>query len=143
MGDLRSSAAVVKVDPADMPRPPAHDPSVPRPAVTIGDDSDEEILDETSIADAVRKGRDECVAQLSKTVFAKERALGEGVRHRLAMVHYATRVASRPRFPRELFILRGPPGIGKTDYAMQQLSDHCGFGAEDEIAARITHVCAA
>jgi predicted kinase len=59
------------------------------------------------------------------------------------MVHYATRVASKPRFPRELFILRGPPGIGKTDFAMQQLREYVDFDKDEEVAARLTHVCSA
>jgi len=126
-----------------MPRPPTYNPNAPRPTVTIGDDSDGEFEDEASISMAVRKGRDECIAQLAKTIFSKERASHEGARIRLAMVRYATRRAAKPRFPRELYIMRGPPGIGKTQYAMQQLADYADFEAEEETAARLTHVCAA
>merc|ERR1719333_1013138 len=90
-----------------------------------------------------KKGRDECISQLAKTVFRKERESREGVRQRFDMVRYATRRAAKPRFPRELFILRGPPGIGKTDYATQQLMELVDFAPDEAVAARLTHVCAA
>merc|ERR1719158_1160974 len=106
-----------------MPRPPSYDPRAPRHVVSVGDDSDEDVMDDASITAAVKKGRDECIAELAKIIFRKERVSREGVRQRFDMVRYATRRAAKPRFPRELFILRGPPGIGKTEYAAQQLND--------------------
>merc|ERR1712137_68619 len=129
--------------PEDIPRPPPMPPNAPRGTVTVGDDSDGEVQDEASIAAAVKKGRSACVAQLAKTIFHRERAAHDAARERMAMVHYATRVASKPRFPRELFILRGVPGVGKTDYAMQQLCDYVDFEKDEELAARLTHICAA
>merc|ERR1719478_1241620 len=99
-------------------------------------------MDDASITAAVSKGRDECIAQLAKVVFRKERASREGVRQRFDMVRYATRRAAKPRFPRELYILRGPPGMGKTDYAYQQLTDHVDVETGEELGARLTHVCA-
>mmetsp|Transcript_25416 Transcript_25416/g.46146 ORF Transcript_25416/g.46146 Transcript_25416/m.46146 type:complete len:950 (-) Transcript_25416:65-2914(-) len=126
------------------PRPPAFSPDTPRLAVSVGDDSDgEEILDEASIAEAVRRGRDECIAQLAKTIFKRERAKGLGARQRIDMVRYASQMAAKPRFPRELFILRGVPGTGKSEYALQHLMDYVGFAQEDALSARLTHVCAA
>ncbi|CAK0847137.1 unnamed protein product [Prorocentrum cordatum] len=128
------------------PKPPKHDPNALRGTVTIGDESeseDEEVHGEASVAAAVRKGRNECIAQLSKILFRRERGHGEGARQRLTMVRYATRVASRPRFPRELFILRGPPGVGKTEYALLQLQDYAEWERDEEFAARLSHVCAA
>lgn len=127
------------------PRPPKYAPNVKRPTVTIGDESDEEedLQDEASILVAVRKGREECVAELAKLIFRRERSAHDGARQRLAMVRYATQRSAVPRFPRELFILRGAPGTGKTEYAMQHLLDYVQFGPEDEIAAKLTHVCAA
>lgn len=129
------------------PRPPKFAPGAKRGTVTIGDDSDEEeeeeVLNEASISAAVKKGREECIAQLAKLIFRKERATHDAARHRLATVRYATQRSAVPRFPRELFILRGPPGIGKTDYAMQHLLDYAQYEPEDELAARLTHVCAA
>lgn len=110
--------------------------------LTVGDDSEEEIMDDASITAAVKKGREECIAQLAKTIFRKERATREGVRQRFDMVRYATRRAAKPRFPRELFILRGPPGIGKTDYATQQLNDLVDVEPSEALAARLTHICA-
>eukprot|EP00933_Yihiella_yeosuensis_P019305 TRINITY_DN15661_c0_g2_i1.p1 TRINITY_DN15661_c0_g2~~TRINITY_DN15661_c0_g2_i1.p1 ORF type:complete len:994 (+),score=226.39 TRINITY_DN15661_c0_g2_i1:65-3046(+) len=127
---------------ARIPRPPAYGPNEPRPSVSVGDDSDDEELDEASITSAVKRGRDECIAHLAKTIFKREREMGLGTRQRLAMVHYASRVAAKPRFPRELFILRGVPGIGKTDFAMMQLMESAGFEEEERVAARLTHVCA-
>merc|ERR1719253_173047 len=99
-------------------------------------------MDDASITEAVKKGREECIAQLAKAVFRKERASREGVRQRFDMVRYATRRAAKPRFPRELFVLRGPPGIGKTDYAVQQLTDLVDVEPNEVLAARLTHVCA-
>jgi len=133
---------IVKTNADDMPRPPPYKPNSNKGPVTIGDDSDGEFADEASIAAAVKKGRNACIAELAKIVFRKERAGHEGARERLSMVHYATRAAARPRFPRELFILRGAPGTGKTDYAMQQLRDYADYEPHEELAARLTHVCA-
>lgn len=128
------------------PHPPTWDPHMKR-MVTVGDseseDDDEEIWDEASIISAVRKGRDECIEQLAKTIFRKERASTQGDRPRRAMVRYAGQVAGKPRFPRELFILRGASGVGKTEYAMQQLAEYTEMEADDELAIRLTHVCAA
>jgi len=135
----------VKSENAELrPRPPSFSPNAPRPAVSVGDDSDgEEVLDEASIAEAVRRGRDECLAQLAKTIFKRERANGLGARQRIDMVRYASQTAAKPRFPRELFILRGVPGTGKTEYALQHLMDLIGFEEEETLSARLTHVCAA
>lgn len=127
----------------DAPRPPPMPPNAPRGTVTVGDDSDGEVQDEASITAAVKKGRSACIAQLAKTIFHRERATHDAARERLAMVHYATRVASKPRFPRELFILRGVPGVGKTDYAVQQLRDYVDVEIDEDLAARLTHVCSA
>jgi predicted kinase len=127
----------------DMPRPPSFGPNAHRGVVSVGDGSDDEdIMDNVSISLAVKKGRDECIAQLAKCIFRKERANREGVRQRLDMVRYATRRASKPRFPRELFILRGPPGMGKTDYAMRQLGDLVDIEPDEVEASRLTHDCA-
>jgi len=128
------------------PRPPKFAPGFKRPAVTIGDESDEEddeAQDEASVLAAIKKGRQECVAELGKLVFRRERAAHDAARHRLAMVRYATQRAALPRFPREVYILRGAPGIGKTEYAMQHLLDHADYSPEDELAVRLTHVCSA
>jgi len=132
-----------ELKPEDMPRPPRYDPNAPRKTVTIGDESDDDFGDEASIAAAVKKGKEECIAQLAKTLFRRERSSHEGARPRLATVRYATKVTSRPRFPRELFILRGLPGTGKTEYALQQLRDYVEVEPEEELAAKLTHVCAA
>lgn len=126
----------------NIPRPPNYDPHAPRRTVTIGDDSDDEIPDETKLAAAARKGRESCIAELAKTIFRKERAAHQGARQRLAMVRYATKRSARPRFPRELFILRGAPGVGKSDYAMQRLHETAGLESGEELPARLTHVCA-
>jgi len=132
-----------EIKPEDMPRPPRYNPNAPRKTVTIGDDSDDDLGDEASIAAAVKKGKDECIAQLAKTLFRRERSTHDGARPRLATVRYATKVTSRPRFPRELFILRGLPGTGKTEYAVQQLRDYVEVDPEEDLAAKLTHVCAA
>jgi len=132
-----------EVNPEDMPRPPSYNPHGPRPVVTVGDDDeDEDDFREDLIAEAVKKGRDECIAQLAKILFRKERASREGVRQRFDMVRYATRRAARPRFPRECFILRGAPGTGKTEYAMAKLSEAVDIEPDETLAGRLTHVCA-
>jgi len=126
----------------DMPKPPSFDPHAPRPTVTIGDESEEEeVYGEASVAAAVQKGRDECIAELAKNIFRKERTANQGVRERIDMVRYAMRRAARPRFPRELFILRGAPGVGKTEYAVQQLHELVDLEAGEELASKLTHVC--
>jgi len=125
-----------------VPHPPAFDPQSSRRTVTVGDDSDGEIQDEASIAAAIRKGPTECIAQLVKTLFRKERAGHVGARSRLSMVHFAAKTVARPRFPRQLFLLRGLPGVGKSEYAMQQLIENVNVRPEEELAARLTHICA-
>jgi len=132
-----------EVAPEDTPKPPPCAPDSIRASVTIGEDSDDEIMDEASIVAAVKKGRDDCIAELVKTVFRKERASNESARERLTTLHYMTKLTAKPRFPRELFILRGAPGTGKTGYAMQQLREYVDFGQDEALAARLTHVCAA
>merc|ERR1719172_101990 len=91
--------------------------------VTVGDDSDAEEATDVTVLSAVRKGKAACIAELAKVVFAKERGSGQAARERVTLVRYATRRAAQPRFPRELIFLRGPPGTGKSDYAMQRLMD--------------------
>eukprot|EP00928_Gymnodinium_smaydae_P032466 TRINITY_DN23505_c0_g1_i1.p1 TRINITY_DN23505_c0_g1~~TRINITY_DN23505_c0_g1_i1.p1 ORF type:complete len:997 (-),score=180.55 TRINITY_DN23505_c0_g1_i1:47-2992(-) len=127
-----------------MPRPPSTDPRAPRSSVTIADVDtvDDDVPSEAAITAAVKKGRDSCIAELAKLIFHKERIAHEGARPRLGMVRYATRRAAHPRFPRELFILRGAPGIGKTNYAMQQLVDMVDVEPGEEEASRLTHICA-
>jgi len=127
---------------SSIPHPPSYKPGTHR-VVSVGDDSDEDdVMDDVSIALAVKKGKDECIACLAKCLFRKERASREGVRQRFDMVRYATRRAAKPRFPRELFVLRGPPGIGKTDYAMAQLNEHVDIEPGEELGAQLTHICA-
>eukprot|EP00928_Gymnodinium_smaydae_P038718 TRINITY_DN26642_c0_g3_i1.p1 TRINITY_DN26642_c0_g3~~TRINITY_DN26642_c0_g3_i1.p1 ORF type:complete len:979 (-),score=142.37 TRINITY_DN26642_c0_g3_i1:96-2957(-) len=131
----------VKIE--DIPRPPSIDPRAPRHTVTVGDDgSDDDMPDEGALAAAVSLGRESCIAELAKLVFRKERLAHEGARPRLSMVRYATKRAACPRFPRELFILRGAPGIGKTDYARQQLGESVDIEPSETEAARLTHICA-
>lgn len=120
---------------------PSKLPPMPQPLAQ--DESDEEVGDEASVLAAVRKGREGCVAQLARTIFRRERAAGEGGRQRLAVIRYAARAAGRLRFPRELYILRGPPGIGKSEYAAQLLSSQVDYSSEDALAARLAHICAA
>eukprot|EP00929_Paragymnodinium_shiwhaense_P111848 TRINITY_DN80137_c0_g1_i1.p1 TRINITY_DN80137_c0_g1~~TRINITY_DN80137_c0_g1_i1.p1 ORF type:complete len:1004 (-),score=236.63 TRINITY_DN80137_c0_g1_i1:182-3193(-) len=126
------------------PRPPAYSPHASRTNVTIDDepDIDDEVPSEAVINAATKKGREFVIAELAKLVFSKNTSGPADARRRLAMTRYATEVSQKPRFPRELYVLRGPPGIGKTDYAMQQLSTQLGSMAGEEDAARLTHVCA-
>jgi len=140
---VKSELGVKSEHSGAMPRPPSFAPGT-KMNLTIGDDSDDDVEfhEVASVAAAVRKGKAACIAELAKIIFAKERTGHEGTRQRLAMVHYATKVAAKPRFPRELFILRGVPGIGKSEYAMQQLQEYLAYDADEEVAARLTHVCA-
>lgn len=137
---VKTETGVVKGE--NVPHPPKFDPHSRRSTVTIGDDSDDEIPDEAKLAAASRKGRECCIAELAKTIFRKERAAHQGARQRLATVRYATKRSARPRFPRELYIMRGAPGVGKSDYAMQRIHETAGLESGEELAARLTHVCA-
>lgn len=131
------------------PQPPAFPPGALRAAVTIDDDNDGAASEfrgtgKASILTAVKKGRDECVAQLAKLIFNRGPSKStESARQHIGVVNYATRRAAMPRFPRELFILRGAPGTGKTDYAMQRLVESQSLDPSDALAARLTHVAAA
>lgn len=127
----------------DGPRPPASEPSGRRSLVKAEEDSDVEMPSEAAVSASIRKGREACIGELAKVVFRKERAAHTGARERLTLVRYASARAARPRFPRELFILRGPPGVGKTEYAQQRLAEAVEVEPGEEDAARLTHVCAA
>lgn len=59
------------------------------------------------------------------------------------MINYATRRAACSKFPRELVILRGAPGTGKTEYATRRLIESLDLDPSDALAARLTHVAAA
>jgi len=135
------------------PRPPAFAPTAPRAAVSVNDQGPEEHVEvefrggeRASILTAVKKGRDECVTQLAKLVFSRGSGQSSGheiERQKLAVVNYATERAAVPRFPRELFILRGAPGTGKSDYAMQRLVEAVDLDPTVTPAARLAHICAA
>ncbi|CAL1169837.1 unnamed protein product [Cladocopium goreaui] len=62
---------------------------------------------------------------------------------RVAVSRYALKVVSKPRFPRELYILRGAPGIGKSDFAQERLAELRRLEPSEESAARLSHICAA
>jgi len=63
---------------------------------------------------------------------------------RLAMLKYARsqQVNAAGSF-REMIILRGPPGLGKSTWAMEQLRLQAGLNEDEELVARLTHVCSA
>merc|ERR1712083_220835 len=41
-----------------------------------------------------------------------------------------------------MIVLRGPPGIGKTEYALQQLKEHVDIEPGEELGSKLTHICA-
>ncbi|CAE7703801.1 N4bp2l1 [Symbiodinium pilosum] len=125
----------------EMPRPPRFAPGERRPPPRIGDDSDEEQVDEAAVAAAASQGPAACAVELARLVFSRGRKAGDQTAQRVATQRYAEKVSSRPRFPRELYILRGLPGIGKTEYAMERLLEMRPLDRGEEQAARFTHVC--
>mmetsp|Transcript_31967 Transcript_31967/g.72948 ORF Transcript_31967/g.72948 Transcript_31967/m.72948 type:complete len:823 (+) Transcript_31967:102-2570(+) len=133
--------AKAEVKEEDGPRPPSFPPNAPR-LVTIGDSDDEAPQEEASLLAAVRKGTDACVEELARIVLKAKVVDAAVTRHRLEMVTYARRMAARIRFPREIYLLRGPPGVGKSEYALQQLQEQVAIDMSEEFPARLTHVCA-
>jgi len=134
----------VKTDVKDedvVPRPPAWPPSASR-LLTIGDSDDEGPQEAASLLAAVKKGPDACISELASLVFKAHGSSAQAARQRLALVSYASRIAAEIRFPRELFILRGPPGVGKSEYALVQLQELVLVEPRDLDVARLAHVCA-
>jgi len=131
----------VKAEVDDTPRPPRFAPLERRPPPRVGDDSDEEHFDETAVAAAASQGPRACVEELARLVFSRGRKAGDQTAQRVQMQRYADKVSARPRFPRALYILRGLPGIGKTEYAMERLLEMRALDRGEEQSARLTHVC--
>ncbi|CAE7397644.1 unnamed protein product, partial [Symbiodinium necroappetens] len=131
----------VKAEDDDTPRPPRFAPLERRPPPRVGDDSDEEHFDETAVATAASQGPRACVEELARLLFSRGRKAGDQTAQRVQMQRYAEKVSARPRFPRELYVLRGLPGIGKTEYAMERLLEMRPLDRGEEQSARLTHVC--
>merc|ERR1719195_477513 len=62
---------------------------------------------------------------------------------RLAMLKYARSQANEEGVFKEMIILRGPPGLGKSTWAMEQLRLQVGLSENEEAVARLTHICSA
>mmetsp|Transcript_49171 Transcript_49171/g.152640 ORF Transcript_49171/g.152640 Transcript_49171/m.152640 type:complete len:692 (+) Transcript_49171:40-2115(+) len=62
---------------------------------------------------------------------------------RLAMLKYARTQSMEEGAFREMIILRGPPGMGKSTWAMEQLRLQVGLVEDEELVARLTHICSA
>eukprot|EP00418_Pyrodinium_bahamense_P048274 CAMPEP_0179177162 /NCGR_PEP_ID=MMETSP0796-20121207/87610_1 /TAXON_ID=73915 /ORGANISM="Pyrodinium bahamense, Strain pbaha01" /LENGTH=695 /DNA_ID=CAMNT_0020880709 /DNA_START=1 /DNA_END=2087 /DNA_ORIENTATION=+ len=62
---------------------------------------------------------------------------------RLAMLKYARSQSMEEGAFREMIILRGPPGMGKSTWAMEQLRLQVGLVEDEELVARLTHICSA
>jgi len=60
---------------------------------------------------------------------------------RLNMLRYVRSQASEQGSFRQLFILRGPPGIGKSSWALEQLRLQIGIVDEEQLVATLAHVC--
>lgn len=59
------------------------------------------------------------------------------------MLKYARSQSMEEGAFREMIILRGPPGMGKSAWAMEQLRLQVGLAEDEELVARLTHVCSA
>ncbi|CAE8619774.1 unnamed protein product, partial [Polarella glacialis] len=62
---------------------------------------------------------------------------------RLRMLRYLRSLASEASLP-QVFILRGPPGLGKSSWASAQLRAQVGLGDgsdEDVLTRRLAHIC--
>lgn len=76
--------------------------------------------------------------QLSKLVLTKMEARA-GLR--LAMVRYAKSLSAKNGAFREMILIRGPHGLGKSNWAMEQLCQQIDIPASDKLAARLAHIC--
>jgi len=62
---------------------------------------------------------------------------------RLRLLKYLQSLAGKARKQKQLFLLRGPPGVGKSSWALEKLRTVAHFNSEEELAvARLAHVCA-
>merc|ERR550525_1886621 len=59
------------------------------------------------------------------------------------MLKYARSQSMEEGAFREMIILRGPPCMGKSTWAMEQLRLQGGLVEEEELVARLTHICSA
>jgi len=87
----------------------------------------------------LRAYSDDVPTQLVKLVL-----MGSGIlaTQRLRMLKYVRSQARKKGTYRELTILRGLPGIGKSNWAMNQLLDEVQVAESQEAAVRYTHICA-
>lgn len=58
------------------------------------------------------------------------------------MLKYARSQATEQGSFRQLMVLRGPPGVGKSTWALEQLQLQLGVTDEEEDIAKLTHICA-
>lgn len=117
---LASKAAAAQAEAAKRERP------VPKP-VNI----DKEVME------PLRNSGGDSLAQLVRLI----RPSGALASERLEMVKYIKAQKTEEGALRQLFILRGAPGTGKSTWAMEQLRLMAGVAEEDEAAARRTHIC--
>mmetsp|Transcript_52385 Transcript_52385/g.101202 ORF Transcript_52385/g.101202 Transcript_52385/m.101202 type:complete len:678 (+) Transcript_52385:62-2095(+) len=95
---------------------------------------------ESEVLSKLVKAGGDAAAQLVKLVLSKRLARA-GLR--LAMLKYARSQTNEDGAFREMIILRGPPGLGKSTWAMEQLRLQVGLSKDEELVARLTHICSA
>lgn len=95
---------------------------------------------DTEVLAPLRKVVDDAAVLLVKLVLGNR---GARPSLRLAMLKYARSQATVGDAFREMFILRGPPGIGKSTHALDCVRREVGLVDDEEQAARFVHICSA
>lgn len=95
---------------------------------------------EAEVLRPIRERGGDAATQLVSLVFQRR---GARASLRVAALRYARTQATPEGSFRKLVILRGPPGCGKSQWALEQLRMETGLLQEEEHPARLMHVCAA
>jgi len=114
-------------------------PATSSPAAKKLPHSGQAVSAQTVLAPLLQCGGD-AAAQLVRLVLSKRSARAS---LRLAMLRHVRSQATSEGSYREMFILRGLPGVGTSDYAMEQVRIQVGVSQEEELPARFTHICSA
>lgn len=93
---------------------------------------------EKEVLAPLRQVSSDLAVQLTRLAFMKRNARASV---RTAMLGYVRQQLSEESAYREAIIVRGPPGVGKSIWALEQLRSQVGLSQDEELVGRMTHIC--